>query len=543
MEDFIFGTLSTDALKLVHHRAARQGIQHNHDIEPLDPQAGEPVKISVKSGPQAPVDRVTCYYTLDGSQPAGSRGEAQNGTVLPLERVGVAWDNFHWGYISSWEARLPAQSAGAVVRYRIGAWSESSAEIFADWPDVKRTVEEAARAYFAGEPASLAISGDPSIGSTFNFHVDRLKLAEWARQAVIYHIFVDRFSPGKRQDWRQTADLKAFFGGTLWGVAENLDYIAGLGANCIWLSPIFPSPTSHGYDASDYDHVEARLGGDEALRELVREAHRRGIRVILDLVCNHLSDQHPYFLEAKSNPGSRYREWFYFDDPRFGYRAYFGVPSMPEINLTNPQARDWMFEIARYWLREFHIDGYRLDYATGPGPSFWSDFWAVCKQEQPQAFCFGEIVEPPPSILKVYGRLDGALDFNLADALRRTFAYRSWDEGLFSRFVDQHLSYFPSEFLMPSFLDNHDMDRFLFAAGNDKNQLRKAASIQMQFPGPPVIYYGTEIGMSQTVSKASEAGLEASRMAMPWDSSQDLELLDFYREIIRERQAQKPWVR
>jgi cyclomaltodextrinase / maltogenic alpha-amylase / neopullulanase len=543
MEDFIFGTLSTDALKLVHHRTARQGIQHAHMIDPLDPKAGERVTISITIGPEAPAEQVVCYYTEDGSQPDGSRGEARNGEVLQFKRVGVEWDNFRWNYLSRWEARIPAQQDGAVVRYRIGAWSAGGEEVYADWPDIKRTIEEAARAYFNNEPVSLTVPGDPASGTTFNFHVDRLQPPEWARQAVIYQIFVDRFFPGKGKGWLLTTDLKDFFGGTLWGVTEKLDYIAELGASCIWLSPIFPSPTTHGYDASDYERVEARLGGDEALRELVREAHRRDIRVILDLVCNHVSDQHPYFLDARANPGSRYRDWFHFDDPRFGYRAYFGVPSMPELNLENQDTREWMIRVARYWLREFEIDGYRLDYAIGPGPSFWSDFWAECKRENPEAFCFGEVVEAPPSILKLYGRLDGALDFNLADALRRTCAYRTWDERMLSRFLDQHLSYFPADFLMPTFLDNHDMDRFLFAAGNDKSQLRKAAAFQMQLPGPPVIYYGTEIGMSQAVSKASQVGLEASRMAMPWDQGRDVELLNFYKQMIRERLEKKPWVR
>ncbi len=234
---------------------------------------------------------------------------------------------------------------------------------------------------------------------------------DWARQAVIYQIFVDRFYPGGGRDWLQTTDLRGFCGGTLWGVAEKLDYVAELGADCLWLSPIFPSPSHHGYDATDLMHVEPRLGGDEALRALVEQAHARGIRVLLDLVCNHISDEHPIFREARSNPASPHRSWFTFDDSEIGYRTFFGVRSMPQVNLANPAARAWMIDTARYWLREFDVDGYRLDYANGPGPDFWTDFWAACKAEKPDCYCFGEVVDAPVVQRTYVGRLDGCLDF------------------------------------------------------------------------------------------------------------------------------------
>jgi 1,4-alpha-glucan branching enzyme len=550
MQDFIFGTLSTDDLKLFHHRVARNGVHHAHVLNPLDPEVEKPVRISVRVGPDVRVDRIACYYTLDGSIPAGELGESYHGYVQPLERVRIEWDNFTWGFISYWEATLPPQPQGKVVRYRIGAWAERSKhptrkkEIFCDWPDIKSSLEEAARAFFHKEPPSATTLGDSARGVTFNYHVDRLKPPQWARESVIYQIFVDRFFPGKGRDWEQTDDLKGFIGGTLWGVAEKLDYVAELGATCVWLSPIFPSPTSHGYDAMDYEQVAPRLGGDEALKTLVGEAHRRGIRVILDLVCNHLSDRHPIFRDALSSQASPYRDWFFFDDSRAGYRMYFGVPSMPQINLANPATQRWMIEIAQYWLREFDVDGFRLDHANGPGPSFWSDFWAECKNVKPEAFCFGEIVEEPSAIRRYYGRMDGALDFNLADAFRRTFAYRTLDEDDLHQFLDHHLAYFNyKNFLMLTFLDNHDMDRFHFIAGDDKNLLRKAAEIQMRLPGPPIIYYGTEAGMSQILSKSSEVGLEASRMPMIWGEDQDTELFGFYKTLIRERFDKKPWIR
>jgi glycosidase len=324
-------------------------------------------------------------------------------------------------------------------------------------------------------------------------------------------------------------------------VLEKLDHIAALGATCIWLSPVFPSPTTHGYDATDYLTVEPRLGGEPALRELVAAAHARGIRIVLDLVCNHLSNQHPFFLEAAHDPHSRYRDWFTFDDSPLGYRAFFGVRSMPQINLLHSAAREWMIGIARYWLEEFDVDGYRLDHANGPGPSFWSEFRMACKQARPDSFAFGEIVEPLDAVRRYKGRLDGHLDFILADYLRRAYGDHQLPLPALDQFLEQHATQLDPGYLSLSFLDNHDMDRFLFLAGGDKQALRNAAALQLRLPSPPVIYYGTEVGMSQTLGKAGRAGLEASRAAMLWEGQQDRELFAWYHERIAERRATRPW--
>jgi glycosidase len=253
-----------------------------------------------------------------------------------------------------------------------------------------------------------------------------------------------------------------------------------------------------------------------------------------------MSNEHPIFIDAQKNRQSRYRDWFFFDDPEVEYRTFFTVTTMPAINLANEDAKAWMIDIARFWLREFDIDGYRLDHANGPGPSFWSDFWRACKEEKPDSFCFGEIVEPANVLRRYVGRLDGTLDFLLADALRRTFAKGIASEAVFEQFLHGHLSYFDEDFLMLMFIDNHDMDRFLFAAGEDKETLRRVADLQMRLPGVPIIYYGTEVGLSQPVSTSS-GGLEASRMPMVWDDRQDRDLLAFYQKMIAERSKSKPW--
>ncbi|MFC2036348.1 alpha-amylase family glycosyl hydrolase [Chloroflexota bacterium] len=564
MEEFTFGTLATDELKLVHHRATRRGLQHGHSLMPRDPPPGQPVTLTVSAGPGLAVDHMACYYTLDGSEPAGDRGVASNGQVLMLEPASAVWDTLVWGYLSLWQGTLPAQPEGIIVRYRIGAWVGEGPETFADWPEVKAAVEEAAAAFFRGEPALPALSkaggpaprshlgpalrsysgpaphgapGDPDRGHTFAVGVDRLRPPAWAREAVLYHIFVDRFYPGTGRDWLQTSDLLDFCGGTLWGIAEKMSHVADLGATCLWLSPIFPSSTHHGYDAVDLYRIEPRLGGDEALRAVVDEAHGRGIRVVLDFVCNHVSNQHPIFQDARSNPSSPYRHWFTFDDSEIGYRTYFGVRRMPEVNVANPEARNWLIDAARFWLREFDVDGYRLDHANGPGPDFWTDFWTACKAEKPDSFCFGEVVDAPDIQRTYAGRLDGCLDFLTADALRRTFASGRWTEEYLGSLLDRHLGSCPDNFLMPTFLDNHDMDRFLYLARGDKEALRRAAAVQMRLPAPPIIYYGTEIGLNQSISIRDGSGMHVNRVPMVWGAEQDRELLAHYQALIQVRRV------
>lgn len=533
--EFVFGTLATDKLLLLHHRIAHTGIQHANEIFPYDPNPGESVTLTVLVGQDMPADYVACYYTTDGSMPSGSRGVAAHSRVILLERKDLLWDTPSWTFTTVWQCEIPAQPPNTIVRYRISAWKEGGEEAYADYPELKATTERAAAAFFRGENVPDLPPIGAVTGNTFTYHVDTLTPPQWAKNAVIYHIFVDRFYPGDGHEWLEPDNLSGFFGGTLWGVRDKLDYIAELGADCIWLSPVNPSPTHHGYDVTDYYHVEPRLGGDEALQALIESAHSFGIRVLLDLVANHLSNKHPFFQDALVDPNSPYRQWFTFDDSAIGYKTFFDVPSMPVINLNNPEAREWMLDVARFWLREFDVDGYRLDHANGPGADFWPDFRAVCKQVKPECFCFGEIVEAP-NILRTYaGRLDGVLDFHIHDALRRTYAWGKMTEPDFERFLEHHTAYYPQDFVMPTFLDNHDMDRFLFAAKGNKNALRRAAVRQMQLPNPPIIYYGTEIGLTQKRGRPEGANLEESRQPMIWDNTQDEELLMFYQRIIRER--------
>ena len=544
MKDYMFGAFASDELKMIHARASARGLRHGARLTPQDPLPGEPVTLTVTVGPSLDVDHLACYYTTDGQRPVGSRGTAHVGQAVSMEKVAVEWHLFLWGYLERWEVNLPPQSEGTTVRYRIGGWreiDEDGEEVWADWPPVEEYIQWATAAFFSEESISDVVAPPRSSdgGSrSFAYHVDRLTPPEWAQDAVVYQVFIDRFNPGEGRSFEASDSLRDFFGGTLPGVIEKLDYIADLGATCIWLSPVFASPTHHGYDVTDYYTVEPRLGTNDDLHRLVQEAHDRDIRVLLDLVCNHLSVQHPFFRDALANTDSPYREWFAFDEAYpHGYRSYFNVAKMPRLDTDHPPVREYLIDAAAHWLTEYNVDGFRLDHASGPSHAFWTAFWKACKEVKPDCWCFGEVTEPPMAIYPYQGRLDGCLDFHLCDLLRRGFGWRTLDMDDLAREVSRHQQFFSSSFDRPSFLDNHDMNRFLYITDEDDRPLRLAALVQMTLPGQPIIYYGTEVGLSQERSKEAGEGSDEARLPMLWGSEQDGDLLSWYKALIAARRA------
>jgi cyclomaltodextrinase / maltogenic alpha-amylase / neopullulanase len=471
--DFAFGPLASDAERVAFVRAARAGVTHTRT--PRDPRPGEPVVIELAAGPAAQEPALTV-----------------EGERVPLEAGQVEWDTLVWGYVRRCQATVPGREAGTVVRYAI--------------EDVE-----------------------------YAYCVDEYEPAAWTREAVVYHVFVDRFDPGPGREWGK----EPFMGGTLAGVIRRLDYLVELGVNVLWLSPIFPSPTYHGYDATDLFDVEPRLGSKKDVRALLEAAHARGIRVLLDLVPNHWSNQHPTFVHATTNAESAYRNWYRFERWPDSYDQFFTARTMPKIDLLDEGARGHMLEAAAHWL-EMGVDGYRVDHATGPAQAFWAYFRRATRQASEDSWTFGEAVETPAREREFEGLLDGCLDFTLLEAFRKTFAQGTWDGVRFWRFLEAHSRYFSPDFVRPSFLDNHDMNRFLWVAGNDQRRLRLAALCQFTLEGPPVVYYGTEIGMSQ-VRDVRETSDREARRPMAWDDAND-ELLDFYRGLIRlRRRAPEVW--
>ena len=511
MKDFIFGTLATEELRLKHARTIRAGVSHSHARFPRDPLPGQEITLELSVGPDHHCEQAWVYWTNDGSDPAGKSGIATNGYALSMCPSEVEWDTVLWGYIQRYRATIPGQTPGTVIRYFLAGITPTGREIGAD----------------NGTLYACFVADDPT--------------PDWTQDAIVYQIFVDRFFPGKGRNWLSPQSPAGFYGGTLNGILDKLDYLSDLGVNVLWLTPIFPSPSHHGYDATDLFDIEPRLGTKRDLRNLLDESHRRDIRILLDLVPNHVSNLHPTFQSAISDKESRYHDWYTFTNWPEKYRSFFDVPDLPQLNLRDPSARKHMLEAVTFWL-DFGVDGYRVDYAIGPAPDFWADFRKVTHQTRPDSWTFGEVVEPPDSQLNFAGGLDGCLDFNLMEAFRNAYAYGDWNAERFASFLTRHEAFFPDGFSRPSFLDNHDMNRFLWAAQGDLRRLHLAALCQFTLSGPPVIYYGTEVGLSQT-RDVRQGGLglpEESRLPMLWGGDQDTDLLEYYRRLIHLRREISP---
>jgi glycosidase len=259
--------------------------------------------------------------------------------------------------------------------------------------------------------------------------------------------------------------------------------------------------------------------------------------VILDLAANHVSSGHPAFLRAVADRDSPEAGWFTFTHWPDQYLSFFGVRDHPQVDSDDPGAREHMIESARRWL-DIGVDGFRCDYANGPSHAFWSVFRAATRLARADSITLGEVVETPSFQQTYRGRLDGCLDFILLQALRRCFAFGDLSVGELDAFLRRHLEFFEGDFVLPSFLDNHDMNRFLWIVGGDVRRLKLAALCQFTLPHPPIIYYGTEVGVSQRrdVRYADGSGHpEESRLPMSWGADQDRDLLAFYRDLVRLR--------
>lgn len=487
----LFGQMAIVDARGAAAQARLQGVRHRRRLSPGSPKAGERPVVTVTVGPELPVDEIVCLITEPES------------AVVPLRRVRTEWDLLLWSYYEVWEAELPAHPAGTLVRYQIRAHDEDSGEIC--WAD-----EGAEYSYIVGD------FGPPA----------------WALPAIIYQIFPDRFSPGIGRPWNATSHLSEIYGGTLRGIIDHLDYIAGMGFTAIWLNPFFPDETHHGYHATDYFAVNPRLGTLDDMRELVDKAHERGVRLLLDFVGNHWGSKHATFQQALADRNSPYHDWYFWKNWPDEYVAYYNVADLPKLNVDNPAVRDHLLHSIGYWLGDVGFDGLRLDHANGPSYDFWTDVRVVARSIRPDAWVFGEVVRSPDQQLSYAGLFDGTLDFMLAQAMRNTFATGEMSLAGFDALLNRHEAYFPpqSAFSRPSFLDNHDMDRFLWRAGGNKDKLKLAALVQFTLGGAPIVYNGTEVGVTQErgIFEPGSHGMEECRQPMLWGEAQDADLSSWF---------------
>jgi glycosidase len=381
---------------------------------------------------------------------------------------------------------------------------------------------------------------------------------EWLKNSVIYHIFVDRFAGFQSpENW----DQPVFLGGTIRGIINKLPYMKDLGVTTLWISPFYKTSAYHGYHITDFYQVDPHFGSIEDIKDLIHASHEQNLHIIADFVPNHCSKEHPFFKEAQNDKNSQYKDWFYFTNWPNEYLCFLSVKEIPKLNLNNPVTRDHIVNAAKYWLNT-GLDGFRLDHVIGPSHTFWRYFRQQIKGHYPNAVLIGEAWmmgikqkelrtlhirnkffqwlsgAASDNLLKEYIKeLDGVLDFTVQELIKKHMTNPKLSTKKLEKKLQNHYARFPENFLLPTFLDNHDMNRFLFECGNDKEKLKRAATIQFSLPQPAIVYYGTERGMTQTKSQwtiLSNGDLQA-RQPMNWNA-QDEELFTFYKNLIKKKE-------
>lgn len=367
---------------------------------------------------------------------------------------------------------------------------------------------------------------------------DIIQNVEWLNNAVFYQVFIDRFEKASKKDesyinasWGDLPTPKSFFGGDLDGICKHLDYIQSLGVTALYLNPIFKSPSNHKYDIIDYYEIDEMFGGKEAFKRLVKACHERGIKIMLDAVFNHVSEGfYPFNQVMEHGRKSDYFDWFVIDgdkisDDRDNYDCFAACKYMPKLNTNNPKVQSYLIDIAKYYITEYDIDGWRLDVADEVAHDFWRQMRRKIKAVKPDAVLIGENWHNSESFL-CGDQFDSIMNYGVTKAFLDFFAREVIDEGGFAEALNAQLMRYTdtTNNMMFNLLDCHDTHRFFSEVGCNQRKLMHALLALVFLPGSINLYYGTEI--------LTEGGYDPdSRRTFDWDKLNDPEIKGVKGEI------------
>ncbi|SDM79145.1 glycoside hydrolase family 13 protein [Sediminibacillus halophilus] len=372
--------------------------------------------------------------------------------------------------------------------------------------------------------------------------VDLLSSPSWVKDTVWYQIFPERFANGDAAlnppdtlAWGSAKPTpENFFGGDFQGVIDHLDYLVELGVNGIYFTPVFTAYSNHKYDTIDYMQIDPQFGDKKAFRRLVDACHKRGIRVMLDAVFNHSGYYFPPFQDVLTHQEkSRYKDWFHLweypvtTEKYPNYDTFGFVGSMPKLNTSNPEVKNYLLQTAKYWVEEFNIDGWRLDVANEVDHSFWREFRQAVKSIKPDVYILGEIWHDAMPWLRG-DQFDAVMNYPFTNKAIDFFAKQEITAPEFAEAITKVLHMYPANVNETAFnlLDSHDTPRIATLAGGNKNKIRLLYLFQLSFIGTPCLYYGDEIGMTG----GHDPGCRA---CMEWDEDkQDQQLLSFVHSLI-----------
>lgn len=403
-----------------------------------------------------------------------------------------------------------------------------------------------------------------------------IQTPDWVKHAIFYQIFPDRFAQTTQyprtaamqvglEPWESPPTLQGYKGGDLWGVIEQLDYLQDLGVTALYLNPIFQSACNHRYHTHDYYTVDPLLGGNEAFRDLLIATHQRGMKVILDGVFNHASRGFFFFNDILENgPHSPWLDWFQVTnwpvsayDGRLpaNYESWVDNRALPQFNHDNPAVREYIMQIAEYWL-QFGIDGWRLDVPFEIKVSgFWQEFRDRVKAINPEAYIVGEVWEDARQWLDGtqfdgvmnYLFAESAIAFAAGDRVERDyvespayFPYPPLNAAEYDQRIQKILALYDWEIQLTqlNLLASQDTARLWTIAGGETSRPRAIADattsvtlstlLLLTFPGAPSIYYGDEVGLG--------GGLDPDcRRTFPPPQHWNQEILQCHQDLIQLR--------
>ncbi|MGL4971965.1 MAG: alpha-amylase family glycosyl hydrolase [Culicoidibacterales bacterium] len=384
------------------------------------------------------------------------------------------------------------------------------------------------RVIIAGVIACCAIAG--IVGAQLFWQPTR-DLTTWSDEVgTMYQIFVYSF-----------ADSNGDGVGDIQGIISKLDYLADLGVNGIWLTPVHPSQSYHKYDVEDYYAIDQQFGTLADFEQLITELHERDMKLVMDMVFNHTSNQHPWFIDVQTNPDSPYRAYYALNDntdPEFSrigawhqlnatehYYGFFS-PNMPELNLDNPDVLKEWENVLAFWL-EKGVDGFRFDAVkhfynqgelktienpTQQAVEVMQKLQTAAQKINPNVYFVSEVWLGTSSMAPYYAGSDAIFQFDLADAMLK--AVNRGEASYIKEYV-ANLARFREvnpEAISTHFLTNHDQSRLMTKVFQDEQRAKLAASLLLTLPGTSYLYYGEELGM--TGAKPDES----IREPFPWQA-------------------------
>lgn len=394
---------------------------------------------------------------------------------------------------------------------------------------------------------------------------DIISIPSWVKDTVWYEIFPERFRRGKNSvnpvtnAWgvpSENVTNHMFFGGDIPGIIESLDYIKDLGITGIYFTPLFESPSAHKYDTTNYFKIDPAFGTNEDFKVLVQESHKRGIKVVLDAVFNHCGYDHPFFQDVvKHGKASKYYNSFFVkDEPMLNfklnehgkpiysrglipnYHTFAFTPYMPKWNTEDPLARQHLLEVAEYWIKEYDIDGWRLDVSNEVSHDFWKAFRQTVKKAKKDAFIFGENWDYSMPWLGG-DQIDTVMNYELVYLIWQFFGHDpnipTIEASELVRLSNKLLASYPQQITenMFNLVDSHDTARILDRSLENRDLAFLTYLFMFSFPGTPTIYYGGEIGITGKHDPDN-------RRCMIWDESkQDLAFKDRIKTLISWRKT------